>query len=125
MKRLLTIMIISCSLTGLSQQVFYTKGYSDTEGNTNPSLEAVLTFTHNYALLRYQSVDADVTLNVVDSEVFEETTLKLLCMDVEGSYLYVSINPSTKNIYFNHPNEDFSEMTMTQLYKITFIKESE
>lgn len=125
MKRLLTIMIISCSLTGLSQQVFYTKGYSDTEGNTSATLEAVLTFTHNYALLRYQSVDADLMLNVVDSEVFEETTLKLLCTDVEGSYLYVSINPSTNNIYFDYPNEDFTDTTMTQLYKITFIKDSE
>lgn len=119
------MMIISCSLTGLSQQVFYTKGYSDTDGNTHPSLEAVITFTHNYALLHYQSLDADLMLNVVDSEVFEETELKLLCTDSEGSYLFVTINPSTKNIYFDYPNEDFSEMTMTQLYKITFIKDSE
>jgi hypothetical protein len=124
MKQLITALIISCSLTGLSQQTFYTKGYSDTEGNVKASLETTMTFTHDYALLHYESVEVNLMLNVIDSEVIEETTLKLLCMDSEGSYLYVSINPSTSSIYLNYPNEDFTEMTLTQLYKITFIKDN-
>ena len=125
MKHLITVLIISCSFIGLSQKTIYTKGYSDTEGTDLPNLEAIFTISHDYELLRYQSGNADVMMNIVSLEAENDNTLKLVCKDIDGDYLIVDITPEYKAIQFKFPNEEMDNIVMTQLFIITFIKDNE
>lgn len=123
MKHLITLMIISCSFIGLSQYTIYTKGYSDTYDNVNMDLETVFTISHDYTLFHMKNFKFDTTLEIVDTQTMDNT-IRLICKDFLGDYCFVEINSVDMSLFIEFPNDENTEIEVTQLYMIAYAKEN-